>query len=593
MYEMNTEGVPSGNIKKYQVAATTNSSSSVEVGEVLDSTKTPALDSNNQIKDSAKSYWSSEPDGREVTKGGAGEVLLRRIEARKLFTNLGDSNLTAASNAFTVQNQKITPKTLGLARGDTLGRERLIKFVHGYDSYASTTSGTALLKRKWILGAIVNSRPLVIPYENGKSVIFVGANDGMLHAFDDATGEELWGFIPSEFLSQLKNITRGSELKYSVDGSPKAYVAESRKVLVFGLRRGGSHYYSLDVTDPASPKLLWKIGPERWGFLEMGQTWAAPHFGWIRHGTGTRVACFIAGGYDANQDKVPVISDDKKGRAVYVVDLLTGKQLWRLDYRRDPRMKYSIPSEISRIDTDGDGYVDRLYVGDMGGLMWRFDIKNADPNAWSARVLFNSNISVGSGRRKVFSPPDVTLEKGYEMVFFGTGDREHPEDTSVTNRFYALKDRGLDATLTEDNLEDVTNGAPSPEQLARKEGWFINLETNRGEKVIGGTVVAYGVVYFTTYAPSAKSGEGAARSYALNYQNGNAVLNLNLANDTEGVKIDRLDRSRVIGKGIPSGTIMSALGKRPVAYTGFPGGMYRTPVRGRSVIIPVSWRLVF
>ncbi len=62
-------------------------------------------------------------------------------------------------------------------------------------------------------------------------MIFVGANDGMLHAFDDATGEELWGFIPSEFLSQLRDMTRGSDLESSVDGSPKAYVAESRTSL--------------------------------------------------------------------------------------------------------------------------------------------------------------------------------------------------------------------------------------------------------------------------------------------------------------------------------------------------------------------------
>jgi len=49
----------------------------------------------------------------------------------------------------------------------------------------------------------------------------------------------------------------------------------------------------------------------------------------------------------------------------------------------------------------------------------------------------------------------------------------------------------------------------------------------------------------------------------------------------------------VIGKGIPSGTIMSALGKKPVAYRGIPRGIYKTPVRGRSVIIPIWWRQVF
>jgi type IV pilus assembly protein PilY1 len=257
-------------------------------------------------------------------------------------------------------------------------------------------------------------------------------------------------------------------------------------------------------------------------------------------------------------------------------------------------MKYSISSDISRVDTNGDGYTDRLYVGDMGGRIWRFDVGDPDTNAWSGKILFNSNISVGDGRRKISYPPDVTLEKGYEMVFFGTGDREHPNESSVINRFYAVKDRGLNTTLTEDNLEDVTNGSSDPEGLAKKEGWFVSLEANRGEKVTGGTVVGYGAVYFTTFAPSsARGGESTARVYALNYQNGNAILNLNPANDTDGVKIDLLDRSKVIGKGIPSGTIMSALGKKPVAYTGIPGGIYRTPLRGRSVIIPISWRLVF
>jgi len=248
-YEINAESLPSGNIKKYGLSSVENASNStnpsnpsnpdVQIGEVLDSTKTHVLDSNNQIKDSAKSYWSSQADGKQVNIGGVGEVLLKRKEPRKLFTGLGNPNLTAVSNAFTTENQKITPELLGLAPKDTLERERLIQFVHGYDSYTPITEKgkTALKKRKWILGAIVNSRPLVIPYENGKSVIFAGANDGMLHAFDDATGEELWGFIPSEFLSGLRNMTRGSDLKYSVDGSPKAYVAESRKFLVFGLRR--------------------------------------------------------------------------------------------------------------------------------------------------------------------------------------------------------------------------------------------------------------------------------------------------------------------------------------------------------------------
>ncbi|MDH4220893.1 MAG: fibronectin type III domain-containing protein, partial [Candidatus Aminicenantes bacterium] len=159
-YEMNAESPPSGNVKKYEVSTTanvsntntaneTNSLTGVEVGEVLDSAKTPALDANNQIKDSAMSYWSSEADGTQVNKGGLGEVLLKRTEPRKLFTDLGDPNLTADSNAFTTENQKITPELLGLAPKGALERERVIQYVHGYDSYAPTrVRGSTTLKKR-------------------------------------------------------------------------------------------------------------------------------------------------------------------------------------------------------------------------------------------------------------------------------------------------------------------------------------------------------------------------------------------------------------------------------------------------------------
>jgi type IV pilus assembly protein PilY1 len=587
--EVNVGALSLGNIKKYEVSAAQDPSAGVEVGDVFDATYAPALDGNDLIKDSARSYWSTEADGRRVDKGGVGEVLLKRSKPRNLFTYLGESSLTSETNAFKSSNEQLTPEMLGLSAKDMVGRERLIQYVQGFTPSRGSKESVTLKKRSWLLGSVLHSRPLVIPYKGSRSVIYAGANDGMLHAFDDATGEELWGFIPRELLSRLKDLMSGGGLYY-VDGSPKAYITESQKIIVFGLRRGGSHYYALDVTDPESPKFLWTIGPEAAEYSEMGQSWSTPQFGRVRFGTGERGVCFIGGGYDENQDRGTVTAEDKRGRAVYVVDVLTGEQVWRWDYGRDPSMRYSIPSEISRVDTNGDGYVDRLYVGDMGGRMWRFDLGSSDTNGWSGRVLFDS--SIGVGKRKIFYRPDVTLEKGYQWVLFGTGDREHPSDTGVTNRFYAVKDRGLSTVLTEGDLEDVTSGS-STNDLENKEGWFISLETNRGEKVTGGSVVGYGVLYFTTFSPSLESGKKVARVYALNYRTGNAILNLNPANDTDVIKIDLSDRVKVLGSGIPSGTVMSALHGRLVAYTGFNGGMYNTPLRRHSYIIPVWWKQIF
>jgi type IV pilus assembly protein PilY1 len=592
---MSASGPSIGNIKKYEVSTTedptnsSNSSNGFHVGGVLDAGKTPALDTDSLIKESSRSHWSREADGRQVDKGGVGEVLVTRSKRRNLFTNLGDSDLTSETNAFSTSNEELTAELLGLGPKDQLERDRVIQYVQGYDPYTKSKESTTLKKRRWILGSVVHSRPLVIHYGNERAVIFAGANDGMLHAFEDTTGEELWGFIPLELLSRLKDLPGGGGVKYYVDGSPKAYITESKKIVIFGLRRGGNHYYALDVTDPERPRFLWKIGPETPGYSEMAQSWSTPHIGKIRYGSSEKVVCFIGGGYDENQDKKVVTAEDKRGRAIYVVDVQSGDQLWRWDYSRDSSMRNSVPSDISRVDTNGDGYADRLYVGDMGGRIWRFDIGDPDTNAWSGKVFFNASTN---GKRKIFYPPDVTLEKGYEMVFFGTGDREHPNDTSVTNRFYAVRDRGLNTTLTEENLEDVTNGL-STNNLENKEGWFVSLGANRGEKVTGVPVVAYGVVYFTTFSPSSQSGENTARVYALNYQNGNAILNLSSANDTDAVKIDLTDRSKVIGTGVPSGTVLSAVKGRLVAYTGVNGGIYETPVKRRSTIIPVWWRQVF
>ncbi len=602
--EVSATGPSIGNVKKYEVSTAadvsntspsndTDSSAGIRVGQILDAGKTAAVGADNLIKETSRSHWSREADGRRVDKGGVGELLVTRSKRRNLYTHLGDSDLTSGGNAFSVSNLELTAAVLGV--GSREERQRLIEYVEGYDSYGSQRvkegERLKLQRRRWVLGSVLHSRPLVVRYGSERAVLFVGANDGMLHAFDDETGEELWGFIPSELLSRLKDLPGGRGVQYYVDGSPKAYVTESKKIVIFGLRRGGSHYYGLDVTEPERPRFLWKIGPEVEGYGEMGQSWSVPHIGRVRYGSGERVVCFIGGGYDENQDKRVVTSEDRRGRAVYVVDIESGEQVWRWDYGRDSNMRYSIPGDIARVDTDGDGYTDRLYVGDMGGRVWRFDIGGSDTNGWRGRVLFDASTS---GRRKVFYAPDVTLEKGYEMVLFGTGDREHPWDTGVTDRFYAIKDRGLKTTLTEGDLEDVTGGFQT--NLENKEGWYVSLGANRGEKVAGVPVVAHGVVYFTTFSALSGGrggGEKVVRLYALNYRHGNAVLNLNPANDTDGVRVDLSDRWKVIGRGIPSGTVLSVVKGRLVGYTGVDGGIYETPVRRRTTVLPVWWKQVF
>ncbi|MEM4245092.1 MAG: PilC/PilY family type IV pilus protein [Candidatus Nanoarchaeia archaeon] len=601
----------SGNIKKFSVAQENNPSAGISVGDLLDTTGAKALDSNGQILSTAHSFWTSSgiTDGPDVEKGGLGEVLMKRSSERKIYTYTGThADLTDSSNAFTLDNNKLTPSLLGLETHDDAGRDKLIRFIHGYDAYDDNFNGNTSEKRDWILGSFVHSRPTIVHYTD-KSVIFAGSNDGMLHAFDDSTGEELWGYIPPNLLNKLQALHQ-DVVESFVDGSPKVYLGTDKKILIFGERRGGDCYTALDITDYNSPKLLWEINSFTTGFSELGQTWSTPQIAKIKYGTGEKWVAFIGGGYDENQDNDPVTLPDSKGRAVYVVDVLTGALVWRYSYAENAAMSYSIPSDIQRVDTDGDGKVDRLYVGDMGGQIWRFDIGDGNPSNWVGKRIFIAN--AGS---KIFYPPDVTLEKDtafYEMLYFGTGDREHPKEATTINRLYAVKDRNPSTALSEADLVDVTQDLlqdPGTSQaikdsilasLREKGGWYIKLDLNAGEKSLAPPVVFAKTVYFTTFTPTfgAESdpcfvGEGTARIYILEYMTGNAAFNLDALNDTEGPIVKRSDRSGVIGTAIPSGVVITIINGKAVAYVGVGGGVSTPKLQKNNSLVPLSWRIVF
>jgi len=615
-----------GNIKKYGIATKIPEGEAKNIGDILDSGAKLAINSNDQIYDvvngdsySAQSYWSSAPDGQDVEAGGVGEKLLSRnftSNPRKIYTYLGTNiNLTDSTNAFT---KSLTPQQLGLSEGDTTVRDNIVDFVYGWDVYDENRNTKTDEKREWILGAFIHSRPVVVHYSD-RSILYAGANDGMLHAFDngvlngdiwtDGTGEELWAFIPPSLLPSLKNLN-GEMLQFFVDGSPKVYIGKDGagndvKYLIFGLRRGGNRYIALDVTNPTSPKWLWEISPSTTGFGELGQTWSTPQIGKIKYGSGEKWVFFIGGGYDEHQDDIPIVGNDTKGRAVYMADVLTGQRIWSYTNNTNTQMEYCIPSDMARVDTNGDGYIDRLYIGDAGGQIWRFDIDVRDgnnqnnPANWTGKIVFRAN-SGASEKRKIFYPLDVTLEKGnFEMLFFGTGDREAPKEKTVINRLYAVKDKNLSNILTENDLFDVTDVVANFETVDAKSGWYIRLE-NVGEKSLSTSVVFSGVVYYTTFTPAFGEpgdvcflGEGTGRLYALKYRTGYGALDL----DDDGTISPIGDRSTFMGEEgkttIPSGVILTFIGGKAVAYAGVGGGVYIPPLPSYKTIIPIYWRIVF
>ena len=657
----------SGNLKKYTVAQT--SGADYSIGDVLDRNNVKAIDDGTgQFYSGSISFWNMTQDGGEVEKGGVGEVLQKRdLDTRKIYTFLkstGNSNLYHPANAFTTANALITTGTgeggLNLASGS---KDDLINYVYGYDAYQA--EGTDVnATRSWILGSFLHSRPYLINYKT-QSVIFTGSNDGMLHAFDDTTGAELWAFIPPDVLPNLQYLRSDYNMAF-VDSSPKAYVtynsdytAVTQAILIFGERRGGERYYALDVTSPSMPKLLWYISPtERvYGtttvpttdYEELGQSWSAPNIGKIACSGGSncvdgkRVVAFIGGGYDpTNEHTANPYAPDSQGRAIYVIDIFDGSLVKRFSNAEDTaNMTYSIPSDIATVDVDGNGKIDRLYVGDMGGRMWRFDIQDTNPSSWTGKIIFKSNDDgATTNLRRMFYPPDVTLEVGYEMVLVGTGDREHPNDKIVVNRLYAVKDKNLTDTPSgrpyiESDLYDATYNllqAGTSEQktaalsaLNAAKGWLIQLlPSTSGEKSLASPVVFFGVAYFTTFAPSPDApapgtdpcyvGEGTARLYELGYKTATAMFNLDLTNDISGTTYGASDRSQVIGTAIPSGVIITVIQNRAVAYAGMGGGVIGSRddscpsppcqppcgqggpeicFKNQKVLVPVNWKIVF
>jgi type IV pilus assembly protein PilY1 len=603
-----------GNIKKFSIA--TEEADDINLGDVLDVNEDKATDDNGHILNTAVSFWGSfDPDGGETEAGGVGEVLLNRAAPRNIYTwlDVNERPLTHPNNAFVDGNPKLTNALLEVA--DDTERGQAIDFVYGYDAYDEDMDFDTTEKRHWILGAFLHSRPAVVTYNESTSVIFAGANDGMLHAFLDTDGTELWAFIPPDRLGRLKRL-HGGVLEYFVDGAPKAAVMDQdgdgviesaegdQVILVFGQRRGGSHYYALDVTDPNGPKYLWDISPDQVDFSEIGQSWSTPVIGNLKIGQDDRMVVFLGGGYDTNQDDDPVAGLDTAGRGIYVVDLLDGGLVWKstFDPVSNPSMSYCISSDVAAIDTEASGYIDRLYVGDTGGQMWRCDIGDPDPANWTAKRIFDDS---GNGR-KIFYPPDVVLEHGYEMLFWGTGDRANPRNESIVNRIYGLKDRNPDSPLTEDDLVNVTANliqdgteqerADTLNALNSHDGWYINLAENPGEKVLAPSITYFGAAYLSTFTPTAGDpfdlcyvGEGTARLYALDYKTAAAVLNF----DTSSDDLDKGDRSKVIGAAIPSGMVIAIIQGESTSFIGVGGGISTSDIVHPTAITRIYWRQSF
>jgi type IV pilus assembly protein PilY1 len=580
-----------GNVKKYSVVD----------GVIVDQNNAPAVDpSTGFFKKSAQSFWSATPDGAEVASGGAASQLPSwdpsGTPKRNLYTYIGTNtptapvDLTAAGNAVTTTNTAITNAILGVTT--TTAHNNVISYARGEDLKDENGNGSTTDTRH-AMGDPIHSQSAVVIYGGlttakniNDAVVYAATNDGYLHAFDVVDGHELWAFIPQENLSDLSSLYSNSAtspkhygldgnirvLKYDINGDGIVDpTAGDRVILYFGDGRGGNNYYALDVTAKATPKFLWSISPDTPGMSALGFTWSTPTITRVKTKDGKQNSQFFTlvfgGGYDTAEEATTYTKSDSSGNGVYMVDALYGTLLWSAGLKTASpaptlglaNMDHAIPSDVAVLDLDGDGYADRMYVGDMAGQLWRFDI--FEGNTVASLVTGGRIASIGAHddpsptaaeTRRFYNIPDVagvTSKAGsYLNISIGSGYRGHPLDTTAQEHFYAIRDYNIFNKLTQPqydaltpiqdkDLVDITTNL-QPVIPSGSPGWKLLLNQAGGgwvgEKVLAPSTTFENTVLFTTYTPSTGASSnpcapsvGTNRVYAVSIFDGSPTANLN------------------------------------------------------------------
>ena len=600
-----------GNVKKYKIVD----------GEVRDAAGLAAVNAGNGFfSDTARSYWSSAVDGADVTQGGAANRL-PDAALRTVYTYTGANPPAGSPVALTTLTAaSVTFTDLGIAAAAVNPDiAELVDWAKGRDTQdvvqpvGTPPDGTADSRHE--MGDPIHTQPVAMIY--GKkgdgtddTVIFVPTNDGYFHAIDasvaiDSTGasvditsgpvlsgQELWSFIPKEMLPHLKDLYDDNNsptkhygldgsiavLKYDVNGDG-TISGNDKVILIFGTGRNAdtSNYYALDVTDKLNPKFMWSIDA---GTLPgLGQAWSTPIITRVNiAGSGQnsqKLVAVIGGGYDASEDNAVYNTTDNVGNHIYMVDVISGARLWSagssgadLNLATAGRaMDHAIPSPITVLDLEGDGYADRLYAGDMAGRVWRFDITNG---ATAGGLVAGGVIaSLGSSlesphlainNRRFYSAPDVSAEQKpgvtpFLNIAIGSGYRGHPLNNTANDRFYSVRDYSgfspmtqaqfntlpiiVDATAAgTPKLLDIT-ASVNPVIPSGGPGWQLLLNTHpdwtAGEKVLVPSRTFNDQVIFTTYTPNTTVpadpcvgvGTGTNRVYVVNVFNGAPTLDRN------------------------------------------------------------------
>jgi len=494
-----------------------------------------------------------------------------------------------------------TTDEAGISLNQAYG-QALVDYLRG--RRADEGSGNEFRERGSVLGDIINSDPRYVGaprmryadnlaarpysvfqqrYANRSPMIYVGANDGMLHGFDAQTGAERLAYVPHALFSSLPLLSDPDyNHRYYVDGGINvvdAYLpgisdpnssgsGAWRSVLVGTLGAGGQAVYALDVTDPAnfseanaSNLVLWEFSDAN--DADLGNVFGRAQIARMANG---RWAAIFGNGYNSTESDNHVSSNGHA--ALFIVDLENGSLIRKITTQQGSLQSANGLSTPVLIDADGNNSVDFIYAGDLSGRLWKFDVRSSNPGQWAVahrqgntpRPLF-----ITQSGQPITTQPQVTRHpdgsSGF-MVYFGTGKYLEVGDNSAsgqaTQAFYGIWDNNnhsqhsltssslLSQQITEQYVQSFdTNqdGVDDMNYLLREvsdnginfsshRGWKLDLmpqqiagssnSNNFGERQVGNALIRDGRVIFTTLMPSQDPCAFGGSSFImqLDYRNG-------------------------------------------------------------------------
>ena len=457
------------------------------------------------------------------------EAILRNTAptSRRIFTSNGTSGVSLDIADLSTAQKNALNRRVSDGSVDNLRTQR-ISWLKGSESAHASFRSRSEQGETRLLGDIVNSNPQFnskTSFASGRpDMLYVGANDGMLHAFNAETGAEVFAYMPSEMLlpetgetfarvNRLMQTDYVDNHRYFVDGTPTLFNlkigTEWKTILIGTMGNGGRTVFALDVTDPASfsgNKVLWEFKD-----VDLGYGVTQPAIMKMRNGA---TAVVFGNGYNSDGEKA----------VLFIVDLQTGALIKKIDTGEgDSTNSNGLGPALGSDWTESDGVIRQIYAGDLQGRLWRFDVSATNANQWTnagnRTVLFKARDPDDEPQPITVRPRLAIDSDGVPMILFGTGSYFRTGDQSSTQiqSLYGIKDDGtyeldrsdlLQQTIVWQGNYTFTNDETGEDQsyalreisddpLTIENGWYLDL-------VYGGNATGERVISSATF-PSGRN----------------------------------------------------------------------------------------